>query len=1104
MRFALLGPVEVRGDEGPVEIRGTRRRTLLAVLLLHRDSAVSADRLGELVWGERPPTSATTSLYNQIMRLRQALGEDSDRIRAVPSGYLMHIEPGELDIDEFQRLCGEARRAAAAADWLTVSERYGQAVRLWRGDFLADVPALRDQAARYQFEEDRLVALHGRVEADLNLGRHVELVGELRTLVAGHPLREVFHSQLMLALHRAGRSADALSAYRELRRATVRELGVEPGLAIRELHQRILRSDPELAPRPDPSAITSAAVDARGGGHRPAALSAISQLPADTRVFTGRERELDEIAELALGAAAGTESGMVVISAISGMGGIGKTALAVRIGHRIAGRFPDGQLFIDLRGYAEDLEPVSAGDALDRLLRSLGVPAQAIPIDLGERAALYRSRLAGTRTLILLDNASSTAQVRPLLPGAPGCLVLVTSRSRLMGLDDAHLLALDTLAPDEAVSLLRKVAGPARVPQDDPGAAELAEQCGRLPLAVRIVASRLRHHRSLTIAELVGELRTAAGRLEHLRDEERDLAGVFASSYADLPAGEQRLLRHLSQIPGPDFDVHTVANLIDEDLRAAERLLESLLEHSLLIQQVPGRYLMHDLVRAFALGLAEEDAEGASLALDRLLAYFQHVTHAAAARLIRVHDPGPPPPDPGPAVVPNLPDRAASLAWARAESANLLAMITYAAERGRAAQSTYLASRLSTHLHQEGLWPQAEQMHRGALELAVSVGDAPGEAEALANLAWVHIKTGRTADAIASYAHALALFRDHGIRSGQARALEGLGAAYSQQGDSPASIAALERALRLFQEVGDRRGEADTLRHLGSEVHMSGDLPAAVALLRRAGEAFNALGDRTGEAVSAGTLGRVQFTMGDMAGAARSTESCVVIFRELESRVNEATALYELSRIRHATGAYEASAELCERSLAVFQDLGHGMGQGNALNGLGLAELALGDVPAALGHLDRALQVFLEIGSTSGQAETFQALADAHLAAGDHSTAAHCLKEALEALGETSRDHVVTQLLHRLGTVAMATGATREALGYYRQAGETAAALGFLVDEARALEGLARCEEELGDRKPAVEHLRTAVEIFERAGAAEAAAAAAYLAELSDRTTDPV
>ena len=460
MRFRLLGSMQVATAEGERAVAGVLRRTLLASLLLQHDTAVSADRLADALWGERPPASPTTSLYNQVMRLRLSLGADADRVRQVAPGYLIRVEPGELDLEAFAELCSEGRGAVRAARWTDAAAAYAAALELWRGDPLADVPALQGHAVVQRLHEERLQALLGRADSELNLGRHEPLVGELYGLVKEHPLREEFRSRLMLALYRSGRAAEALDAYRSLRRVTVGELGVEPGPGVQALHTRILRSDPTLVLPAAPAAPASHAT--ASGRTTATGRPSIRQLPADSRIFVGRASELDELLAPA-SAEHGAVPGTVVISAINGMGGVGKTALAVRAAHRLADQYPDGQLFIDLHGYSADLDPVEPAHALEYLLRSLGVPSTAIPVGLDERAAIYRSRLAGTRTLIVLDNAVNAAQARPLLPAAPGCLVLITSRNRLSSLDEAHLLALDVLPPTEAVALLREVSGAGRV-----------------------------------------------------------------------------------------------------------------------------------------------------------------------------------------------------------------------------------------------------------------------------------------------------------------------------------------------------------------------------------------------------------------------------------------------------------------------------------------------------------------------------------------------------------------------------------------------------------------------------------------------------------------
>ncbi|MBC3844052.1 hypothetical protein GXW82_39225 [Streptacidiphilus sp. 4-A2] len=414
------------------------------------------------------------------------------------------------------------------------------------------------------------------------------------------------------------------------------------------------------------SGVTSEEASGEAKPARAARPSPRYQLPADTRSFTGRGQEIEHLLALARDEPDAAGGGTVVISAIDGMGGVGKSALAVHAAHLLREQYPDGQLFVDLHGHTKGMEPLTADSALNRLLSSLGVPPQLIPRDLGERAAFYRDRLADTRTLIVLDNAQSAAQVRPLLPGTAGCLVLVTSRKRLAGLDDAYSVALGTLPVAEAVALLRKVATPERVAADHPALDELAALCGCLPLAIRIVAARLRHHPSLRVEDVIDQLRDEGARFEHLADEDRSLTAVFDLSYSALPAAEQDLFRDLGRVPGADFDTGAVARLIDADRRTADRLLTTLVDHNLLIQHAPDRYRLHDLVRLFARALGEEDpAAEAESAVERLLDHYQHIGQEADHRLARSRRPGRPGAATPPAPAQRF-DRVSALAWLHA------------------------------------------------------------------------------------------------------------------------------------------------------------------------------------------------------------------------------------------------------------------------------------------------------------------------------------------------------------------------------------------------------------------------------------------------------
>jgi DNA-binding SARP family transcriptional activator len=942
MRFALLGPVQVHGDDAPVEIRGVLRRTLLAALLLSRGSVVSADRLAELIWGERPPAGVTTSLYNQVMRLRQALGEDAERIRAVAPGYLIHVEPGELDLDEFAGLCAAARRAAAGADWPGAAEHYSAALALWRGEMLADVPALHEQAAIHQYEEDRLLALQGRIEADLNLGRQDELVGELRTLIGYHPLREAFHGQLMLALYRSGRQADALGVYRDLRRALIRELGVEPAAAVQELHHRILRSDPELR-APTPAAESGSAPPAAARA-APAMRPAPRQLPADTRLFTGRSAELGDLVALARAAGEGTDTGMIVISAINGLGGIGKTALAVHAGHQAGARFPDGQLFIDLRGYGTDPAPVRPAQALDYLLRSLGVPPQSIPDELDERAALYRSALAGTRTLIVLDNAADTAQVRPLLPGGPGCLVLITSRNRLMGLDDAHFVSLGTLSTAEAVALLRGAAGVDQDAEDEPGLAELAELCGRMPLALRIVAARLRHQSHLTVQDLVAELREESGRLDGLRDDDRDLTSVFESSYRALPAAERDLFRALGTVPGTDFDAYAAAHLADRGLEDAQLLLDALHDRSLLIQRAPGRFQFHDLLRVYAHELTDAWAES-GLRRDRLFDYYEAAGRLADGCVTRTTRPGAVRDDRPRHPMPTLDDRAAGISWLRAETDNLLAAADD--EHADGARVIHLADALATTLNHDHRIRQALPLHERALAAARALGDGLAEANALSDLGLAHTEVSENSTAYARLEQALQQYLELGSRLGEANTYRALGHIDHRIGKITQAAELAERALAIYEEVGDHAGEAESLSEIARGLHMNGRYAEAARLRERALKLSRDIGDLLGEVNLLGDLARAHMMTGVYADAAAYLQDAIRAFRVVDSRQGEASAVWELARVRVAQGRYREAIDLCEQMLPVQQSSGFRQGEAYLLWTMGRAWLGLGETARA-------------------------------------------------------------------------------------------------------------------------------------------------------------
>src|SRR5215467_4960590 len=616
LAFHVLGPLQVTRAGAPVTLGGPRERVLLAALLVEHGRVVSVDGLAQALWGDHPPATARHQVAIGVSRLRKALaaaGAGRDVIATCAPGYL--VAGGWLDARCFEERARQARDALAAGDREEAARLLRAALSLWRGPALngIDRPFAEIEAAR--LEERRLMVTEEHVGLELDLGRHEELVGELFALVRAHPLRERLRGLLMLALHRAGRRAEALTVYQDGRRQLVETLGVEPGPQLRAMHQALLRDEPAWDGDRPPRRAGDPAAGGDQAGHIPPVPA---QLPPDVRGFTGRRAELDALDELAAipqAAANGAGERPLPIGIVAGVAGVGKTGLALHWGHRAMHRFPDGQLYADLRGYDAHREPLPPGAALDGFLRALGVPGEQIPGGLDERAALFRSALHGRQVLIVLDNARTPEQVRPLLPGSSSCLVLVSSRDRLDDLvacEGARLYALGVLHLGEASDLLGRMAGDRRI--DPATAGRIAVLCDRLPLALRIAAARLAIHPDGAAADLADRLADEQRRLAELSQAHRGVRASFALSYRELPARAATLFRLLGLLDAADFAAWAAAALLDAATREAEDLLDQLVQAGLL--EVAGRdgagqvrYRLHDLMRLYAreLGLAVAD-----------------------------------------------------------------------------------------------------------------------------------------------------------------------------------------------------------------------------------------------------------------------------------------------------------------------------------------------------------------------------------------------------------------------------------------------------------------------------------------------------------------
>jgi len=619
VEFRLLGPLLVLRDGATVPIPAGRPSALLAALLLNAGHVVPTEQLIEAVWGDSPPPSARVTVQNHVKRLRKVLGDVSHRrIRTYPNGYMINVEPGMLDVERFEELVHSARKEARESAWDRAASQLRDALSLWRDQPLANVDsaalAVREVP---QLEEKRLQALEARIDADLHLGRHREVITELQQLADAYPLREHLDVLLILALYRDGRQAEALAAYQQARQLLIEELGAEPGIELQELHQRILSADPALTPaEPIPSAPVVASVVPR-------------ELPTTVPQFTGRMEELGALTEL-MERSSDAEAGAPMISVIGGTAGVGKTALAVRWAHHVAPDFPDGQLYADLRGY-DPGRPVPTTDVLAGFLRGLGMPADDVPVREDERAARYRTLVSGRRILIVLDNAGSVEQVRPLLPGSACCPVVVTSRDALAGLvarDGATRLDLDVLPLGDSAKLLRELIGP-RI-DDSPEAAEaLTTQCSRLPLALRTAAEFAAAHPAASLTDLVEDLSDPAQRLDLLDadgDPHTSVRSVFSWSYRHLAKDVARTFRLIGLHPGPVFDSKAAAALTGMTIAGARHVLEALIRASLVQHVRSDRYHMHDLLHAYAHQLAhiQESEQERRMAIGRLQHHYLH------------------------------------------------------------------------------------------------------------------------------------------------------------------------------------------------------------------------------------------------------------------------------------------------------------------------------------------------------------------------------------------------------------------------------------------------------------------------------------------------
>ncbi|WP_081241304.1 AfsR/SARP family transcriptional regulator [Streptomyces viridosporus] len=943
LRFSVLGPVRAWRDDEPVNTGSPQQRALLTALLLREGRTATAAELIDALWGEEPPQQALAAVRTYASRLRKVL--DPGVLVSESGGYAVRgLGEGALDLAVAQERAAEAEKARHTGDLCHAREVLDRALSLWDGETLAGVPGPYAEAQRVRLEEWRLQLLESRLDMDLEQGCHAEAVSELTALTAAHPLRERLRELLMLALYRSGRQAEALAVYADTRRLLADELGVDPRPDLQELQQRILRADPGLAEPSAPMAEPAAAPV------RPA------QLPATVPDFTGRASFVRELGEV-LASASGSEGRVMAVSALAGIGGVGKTTLAVHMAHEARSAFPDGQLYVDLQGTGpRAAEPETV---LGSFLRALGTADSAIPDSLEERAALYRSVLDGRRVLVLLDNARDAAQVRPLLPGTAGCAALVTSRTRMVDLAGAHLVDLDVMAPDEALTLFTKIVGEERVASERKAALDVVAACGFLPLAIRIAASRLAARRTWTVSVLAAKLADERRRLDELQAGDLAVKATFELGYGQLEPAQARAFRLLGLADGPDISLAAAAAVLDLPPEDTEDLLESLVDTSLLESAAPGRYRFHDLVRLYARACAERDEHPPSereAALSRLLDFYL----ATAAGVYAIERPGDRTVDHlEPTEFPGMEfsDDVNALDWLHSESACILACARQSLRPGtlRRGVDLLLASKDLAESGASSLSYEAAAF--AARDATAAAGDAHAEARARTTLAQVLSRAGRFDEAGAEAEIAIELGNRTGDPWTRGNAHNEQGIIANCKNQRAVSEAHLLEAIRAFRSDGNRPGEASALCNLSRVLVSVGRTTSGIDLVRQGITIYDELGLTFRLANARYALGIALSHAARPVEALNELSTALQTFVENRQRLWEGATHFRIAQVHLSARRPAQAAQHAEQALTTGSIGGDWM-RANILTILGRSLSALGQTDRARACWRDALTIY--------------------------------------------------------------------------------------------------------------------------------------------------
>jgi DNA-binding SARP family transcriptional activator/tetratricopeptide (TPR) repeat protein len=1025
VEFRILGQVELWTDGKRHDLGSRKARGVLAFLLCELRHPVSAETLVTRIWGDEPPESALKSLYENVSRLRKKLreaGGTGHELTQRSGSYVLDVDRHDVDAWRFRVLRDEARAAAAVGDDERAVELLNEAEALWRGVPLDGVDCGWAEGVRARLGEERLSAAIQRIRAGFRLSRHADLVGEITDLTHQHPLNEVLLDLYLRALYGSGRQAEALLAYHQAEHHWRNEVGGDLGPVLRELHQLMLHEDPALTATAPARRTSGAIVASRVPRPVPP-----STMPRDNPDFTGRAAELRTL--ISWLDSDGARSS-VPVAVISGMAGVGKTALAVHAAHQLRDRYQE-QVFMQLRANDADEAPLKPATALGALLRRLGVPDSVIPADSEDRAALLRFKLTGRNALILLDDALGADQVMPLLPSVPGCLVLVTTRRRALILHGMLPLPLNPMPHADAVALFSRTSGAgAHAAADQASASRLVHLCGHVPLRIQLAGRQLWVHSAWSVNDLVTRFSEAGS-------GGRGMTSQFDLSYRYLTADQQRLFRRLALHPGDSFSSHAAVAMADDTSPAStEHALEVLLDYHLVEEPIPGRYEFHALLHEYAEGLTNnvDSEQERRLAMGRLLDHYlglldhlDRIIHPFGRRIMM----------PDAITAPALPllrTRRECAEMLETEKTNLLAIARYAGSRDWPRHAALFAHLLSGFLDTWGDWTDAIDLHRRAVDAWHSVGNASGEATALIDLSFILCRTGQQAEAAKRIQEALTIARTAADTACEAAALNTMGIIQVWSDRYQESLASHDQALALWRQLGDRHGEADALSHGVLPAERLGRHREALSRAELALATYRELGDPHGETKALNNLGGLQQDAGCYDDALTSYERAMAKFVEIADRRGEAIALSNVGDIRRLSGHHEEALKDYRAALSIFRGIGDRGSEVETINGMAHAFADAGDSRAALEQYEKALVLGTELGERHAQATSYLGIGAVRLAMGHYLSAADDYRAALK-LSQDIADPVHNgHALYGLGRAVLHTEGIMAAREHWRAA----------------------------------------------------------------------